>query len=219
MKKQVSCFPTRFKAFILFTAVFFLFSSGGCTRIARLVESADPYHTKAYKAACDAWSREARIHRGLEVKLIVSATFKSEEFRRAFAKEYAKAYKLTPDEEKRFIEDQLKAASHSHEFLMASFVPEKKWDDFDKTESMWKLYLVTDQNDRVIPVEVRKIKRQNAVTPHFFPYITPWKSTYIVRFPYNIPETNQPVIKDSTRGIKLVITSVLGIAEMDWELK
>lgn len=84
---------------------------------------------------------------------------------------------------------------------------------------MWKLYLVNDQHERVVPVEVRKLKRQDAVTPHFFPYITPWKSIYTVRFPYKMPATNQPIIKDNTKEIKLVITGVLGTAEMGWELR
>ncbi len=206
------------KTFIFFSALILLFT-GSCTRVARFLESADPYHTETYKNICEEWSREARIHRGLEVELIVSATFKSEEFRRAYVDEYAKAYKLTPDQKGQFMEDQLEAATQAHEFLIASFVPEKKWDDFDKADSMWKLYLLNDGNERVVPVEVRKVKRQDAVTPHFFPYVTPWKSTYIVRFPCSIPTTNQPLVKDNTKGIKLVITSVLGTAEMGWKLE
>ncbi len=168
---------------------------------------------------CDEWSREARIHRGLEVELIVSATFKSEEFRRAYADEYAKAHRLTPERKKRFVEDQVEAATHGHEFLIASFVPDEKWDDFGKAKSMWKLYLVNDQNERVVPIEVRRARLKDAVTPHFFPYVTPWKSVYKVRFPYNVPTTDQPFIQENTKGIKLVITSVLGTAEMGWKLQ
>ena len=190
-----------------------------CTRVTQIVESDDPYHTKAFKKVCNTWSREDRIHRGLEVELIVSATFKSEEFRRAYADEYARAYMLTPEAKKQFLEAQLMGAAHGHDFLMASFVPEKDWDDFGKAGSMWKLYLVNDLNDRVVPVEVRKVKRKDAVIPHFFPYITPWKSTYTIRFPYNIPATNLPIIKDTTKSVRLVITSVLGTAEMEWKLE
>lgn len=117
------------------------------------------------------------------------------------------------------VEDQLKAAAHGHEFLMASFVPDEKWDDFDKTKSMWKLYLVNDKDERVEPIEVRRVRRQEPVTPHFFPYITPWKSVFTVRFPHTIPTTDLPIIEESAEGIRLVITGVLGTAEMRWELK
>ncbi len=117
------------------------------------------------------------------------------------------------------MEDQLEGAARVHEFLIASFVPEEKWNDFDKAGSMWQLYLVNDQNERVAPVEVRRGRREDAVTPHFFPYVTPWKSVYTVRFPYNILTTDEPIIEEDTKEIKLVITSVLGTAEMDWKLK
>ena len=208
--------PIRIFTFFLATL---LLCAVNCTRVTHIVESDDPYHTETFKKVSDAWSREARIHRGLEVELIVSATFKSEQFRRAYADEYAEAYMLTPALKKDFLEGQLVAATRGHEFLIACFVPERHWDDFERGNSMWKLYLVNDQNERVAPVEVRRVKQKDAVTPHFFPHITPWKSTYTVRFPRNIPASNQPVIKDTTKGVKLVITSVLGTAEMEWKLE
>ena len=211
------CFPKLYRSLIFFLATLLL--AVNCKRVDRFLESTSPYHTETYKEICNEWSREARIHRGLEVELIVSATFKSEEFRRAYAAEYAEAYRLTPGEKKRFVEDQLKTGIHGHEFMMASFVPEKKWDDFDKLKSVWKLYLVNDQQERVVPIEVRKVKRQDAVIPHFFPYVTPWKSIYTVRFPCKVPATNQPIIKNSTNAIKLVITGVHGTAEMGWDLR
>ena len=206
-----------YRTFIFLSATLLLFAVN-CSNVTRFIGSAGTYHTETYKKACNEWSREARIHRGLEVDLIVSATFKSEKFRRAYTDEYAKAYKLTSEDEKKFLENQVKAATSSHDFLIASYVPEKNWDDFNKKNSMWKLYLINDNNERVVPVEVRKVKHRDAVTSHFFPYITPWKSIYIVRFPHKVLSTNRPFINDNTKGIKLVITSVLGAAEMDWEL-
>ena len=199
-------------------AVLLLFL-GNCTRVTRFVESADPYYTKSYKKVCDQWSQEARIHHGFEVPLIVSATFKSADFRQAYADEYAAAYQLTAEGKRRFVEDQMKAGHLGHEFLLATFVPEKRWDDFNKADSMWKLFLVNDEGQRVVPVEVRDVKGQKAVMSHFFPYITPWKSVYMVRFPCNISGSNNPIIGDNTKQMRLIITSVLGTAEMHWNLE
>lgn len=202
--------------FVLGAALFLL--TGGCTQVSGLVGSADPYHTQTYKKICEKWTREARLHRGLEVELIVSATFRSAEFVRAYAEEYAEAYKLTLKEEKRFVEEQGKKDGLTHDFVMASFVPEKKWDDFDRAESMWRLYLANDQDERVTPVEVTRLKQRDALTPHFFPHVTPWKSVYCVSFPSNIPGSSEPIIKDNTKAIRIVITSVLGTSEMTWTL-
>ncbi|KPK20973.1 MAG: hypothetical protein AMK69_22810 [Nitrospira bacterium SG8_3] len=210
-------FLARVRMFI-FCAVLLLFL-GNCTRVTRFVESADPYHTESYKRVCDQWSQEARIHHGFEVQLIVSATFESADFRQAYADEYAAAYQLTAEEKRRFVEDQMKASHLGHEFLLATFVPEKRWDDFDKVDSMWKLFLVNDEGQRVVPVEVRDVKEQNAVMSHFFPYITPWKSVYLVRFPCNMATSSRPIIGDDTKEIGLIITSVLGTAEIHWSLE
>jgi hypothetical protein len=221
----MSHLPIRPKIFIFPIAAVLLLFSGNCSRVSQFLKSADPFYTTAYREVCETWSRDARIHRGLEVELIVSATYKSEEFRRAYADEYAEAYQLTPEAKKQFVEDQLEAAAHGYEFVMASFVPEEKWDDFHRANSMWKIYLVNDQDERVVPVEVRQLKRQGkaqrqgAVRTHFFPYDTPWKSLYTVRFPYKIPTTKRPVISGDTKRIKLVIASVVGTAEMEWELE
>ncbi len=207
--------PLRAKHnFFVFLTAMLLLCTTNCAKVFKF----EPYHTQGYQEACSAWSREARIHSGLEVELIISATFKSEEFRRAYTDEYAQAYQLTPQEKERFLQDQLDAAGRGHDFVVASFVPEKKWDDFDKPKSIWRLYLTNDKNNRVVPLEVRKLKRNDALAAHFFPYVTPWKSVYSVRFSPNLPATDEAIIQDDTKGIKLVITSVVGTAEMNWNL-
>jgi len=204
---------------ILILAASMSLLSASCARIGRFVESGDIYHTDTYEKVLEKWSREARIHRGLEVVLIACATFKSEEYRRAYADEYAMARRLTAEERERFVGDQLNAANLGHEFLMASFVPDKEWDDFGQAKSMWRLFLVNDNNERLEPVEVRRLRGQDAVLSHFFPYITPHKSTYVVRFPIDNPGSGQPFIRDTIKSIRLVIASVLGTAEMDWQIE
>ncbi|RLB86927.1 MAG: hypothetical protein DRH15_00245 [Deltaproteobacteria bacterium] len=218
VEKDMTVSITRSKASV-FLAFALLLLCGNCTTVSQLTESAERYQSNHYEKSCKAWSREARIHKGLEVRLIVSATFKSEQFRRSYTEEYARAYRLTPEEKRNFLKDQLQSSKRWHEFVMAIFVPEKKWDDFSKTRSMWRLYLVNDENERVSPLEVRKVKRGDAVTSYFFPYIPPWKCTYVVRFPSRVPGTGSPIIKERTRDIKLIITSILGTAEMRWNLR
>ncbi|MBW2107347.1 MAG: hypothetical protein JRI36_01600 [Deltaproteobacteria bacterium] len=188
----------------------------GCSRISRLASGSDTYRTTTYKGVVDRWTRQARIQHGLQVDLIVSVTFKSKAFRRAYAEEYAQAYQLRPFEKERFTADQLHVADLSHDFLMAAFVPEKKWDEFDKPQSMWKLYLVNDDNERVSPFEVRRLRKKDALIAHFFPYVTPWKSVFLVRFPCRISETGRAVIGPKTKHVTLVVTSVLGTVEMHW---
>jgi len=202
-----------------------LLFTGGCANVTHVVENASPFFTETYKPVCEAWSRDARIYRGLEVELIATATYKSEEYRRAYTDEYAEAYQLTAEQKEDFLQDQLEALTRGHEFVMASFVSLEQWDDFHRVDSMWKIYLVNDQEDRVVPVEIRQFKRQgkvrrrDSVKSHFLPYDTPWKSVYTIRFPCNVPGTTRPLVSDETKSFKLIITSVLGTAQMEWVLR
>ncbi|MBW2317084.1 MAG: hypothetical protein JRD47_10685 [Deltaproteobacteria bacterium] len=205
--------------FFIFFVVALLLFTANCSTLKEFAKSSDPYHTENYRKVYDKWSREARIHRGLEVELIVSATLKSREFRRAYSEEYAQAYKLNSQERSQYIENHVGATKLGYEFLMSTFVPQKEWDDFEKAQSMWKLYLVANEDQRMAPFEIRRIKRKDAVRSHFFPYITPWKSIYVVRFPYCVLKNGKGLIGNDTRQIKLVITSIVGTAEMVWNLE
>jgi hypothetical protein len=191
-----------------------------CSRISRFAHSAkSPYYTTTYEEVCHEWTRQTRVHHGFEVEFIIDATFKSKAFRRAYADEYGEAHKLTAQQKKTFLEEQLLQADSYHEIQMASFVPEKKWNEFDKPQSMWKLYLVNDRDERVEPVAVKKLKKRDAIVAHFFPYVTPWKSVYVVTFPYRIPGTNRPLVSENTSNLTMVIASVLGTAEVIWNLE
>jgi len=204
----------------IFPAIIVIILCLGCRAfepVERLKESYDPYHGGQYKAALTNWSREARIYRGLDVELIATATFKSSKFRDAYSNEYARAYKLTGSEKTKVLKDQKNAVLAYNDFLLAAYVPDKKLNDFHKKDSIWKIYLTAGKGGLTAPLEIRKIKKVDAVTIHFFPYITPWKSVYLVRFPAISPAAGKALIDSGAENIKLIITSVLGSAEMVWE--
>ena len=204
----------------IFLAIIFITLCQGCRAfepIERLKESYDPYHGGQYKAALTDWSREARIYRGLGVELIATATFKSSKFRDAYSNEYARTYKLTGSEKTKLLNDQKNATLAYNDFLLAAYVPDKKLNDFHKKDSIWKIYLTVGKGGLLKPLEIRKIKKVDAVTTHFFPYITPWKSVYLVRFPATSSPAGKAVVDGGAENIKLIITSVLGTAEMVWE--
>jgi hypothetical protein len=183
--------------------------------VKRFADSSRPFYTPGYRDSLENWSREARIHRGLEVELILSATFKSRAFRRAYTREYAAAYKLDAAEKERFMEAQMRAADLDCEFLVAAFFPQEDWDDFDDGQSMWRIRLINDAGERIRPSEIRRIKEKGALMTHFFPYITPWKSVYVVRFPPMSPEKNGQQGADK---ITLEVASVLGSTQLEWPM-
>ncbi|MBU1163247.1 MAG: hypothetical protein KKA75_03755 [Proteobacteria bacterium] len=119
------------------------------------------------------WTSESRIYRGLDLELTTAATFKSPEFREAYANEYARTYKLTREEKEKLIKDQKEASLIYNDFIMAAYVPDEKWNNFNKKDSIWKIHLNAGNGKKIKPLEIRKIKKIDAVISHFFPYITP----------------------------------------------
>ena len=192
----------------------------GCGPVGYLMQSTKSYRTLDYHRAFERWTREARIYRGFDVELIVSVTFKSSDYRRAYAQEYAKTYLLSDKDELKFEKDQLAAAEEFHDFVMATFIPDDKWNDFEKKDSIWKIYLTNDKNKRISPVEIKKLKRTDPTIAQFFPYVSPWREVYALRFPVKIPpEQREDFIGPDTRSMTLTITGVRGRCDMVWELK
>jgi len=173
-----------------------------------------------YREILDKWTRKGSIRKGLGTELLVTATYQSEEFRRAFAKEYGRLYMQTPEESQKMLDDQMSAADDYDGFLVAIYTPEKEWDDFAETGSLWRVYLIKDGRFRLEPLEIRKVKKQRtlsreigryrALSESFLPYVSPWTTLYIFRFKKNgLPEASQ--------SLELILTSPSGSASLKWD--
>ena len=170
-----------------------------------------------YRDVMDAWTQEGRIYDGLLTKLISKVTFKSAAFRQAYTEEYARLYKVEGPEYDKLVVDEQKEATAYHDFVIAAYVPEKKWDDFSKETSMWKIYITRDHLEQIRPLEIRKLKRKDPIMDYFYPYMTAWKSIYHVRFPAFDPKTDSQLMGDPQDAVTLVMTSVVGSVEFKWE--
>ena len=171
-----------------------------------------------YRDVMEAWTKEARIYNGLLTNLISKVTFKSAGFRRAYVEEYARLYDIENPEYDSLMQDELAEAATYHDFLFAVYVPEKEWDDFAKKTSMWKIYITRDHVEQILPLEIRELKKKDPIIEYFYPYMTTWKSIYHVRFPVSDPKTDsQQLMGDSLDTMTLVMTSVIGSVEFNWE--
>jgi len=179
------------------------------------------YTSPDYRAMLDKWTRKGSIHKGLGTELLVTATYQSEEFRRAFTKEYGRLYMQTPEENQKMLNDQMSAANDYDGFLVAIYTPEKAWDDFAEKGSLWRVYLIKDGRFRLEPLEIRKVKKQKissseiaryrAMSESFLPYVNPWTTLYVFRFQRNsLPE--------GSHSLELILTSPSGSASLKWDL-
>jgi hypothetical protein len=137
-----------------------------------------------YLAVLNRWTRSKIVYSQFETRVHIGATYRSPAFNGAYLQEYARIYKLT-DQERKKREDVVSAAnSDATEFIFYAYIPEKSSNDFDRRGSIWKVFLVTGNGERLDPIEVRRIEPMTPVTTEFFPYINPYHGvSYVLRFP------------------------------------
>ncbi len=167
--------------------------------------------------ALKAWTRSGHIYRKFDTELLITATYHSLAFRRAYTVAYAQAEQLDKEQKKAFWERQVAEAGEFHEFLIASFVPDSVGSDLANPASSWKLYLEAEGGSRLTPQDVRRIRKVTPAITGFYPYVTPWAKVFKVRFPVRDPDSGAPFPGPGDRSLSLVITSPFGITRLIWQ--
>lgn len=170
--------------------------------------------SKAYLDALNRWTRKATIYSQLETKLQISATFKNDDFNKAYRDEYARIYYLTEAERKRMEDMQSGFSRDFREVYFYAAMSQKDSNDFEKPNSIWTIFLREGDGTLVKPLEVRKIDKITPIMEGFYPYINKYYGLfYSLKFP--IATAGNADAKQSQQ-IKLVFSSVLGETELVW---
>jgi hypothetical protein len=176
----------------------------------------EPLTAEDYGSVLKTWTRSTKIYQRLDNKLFVNATFHSPEFRRAFAVAFPDIYGHGGKITRRELVDLTGGVEQYHNFFMAVYTPDRRWNDLGKSDSIWRLTLSGSGEAAVGPAEVVPIKVDENLRA-VYPYINRFDKVYLVRFPLTDP-LHRMVIDTSTTQFSLRIASALGVAEMTWEL-
>ncbi|MEE8410473.1 MAG: hypothetical protein V3T05_12780 [Myxococcota bacterium] len=188
----------------------------GTTRPAVLHGPSQPLTAEDYPAVMKTWTRSAKVYKGLENKLFVSATFHAPELRRAFAIAFPEIYGHGGDITRRELVDLTGDIEQYNNLFVAVYTPNPKWNDLAKSDSIWRLTLIGSDEVAVGPAEIVPIKIDENLRA-VYPYIGRFDKGYVVRFPQTDP-MNRVVLDHESTGFKLRIASALGVAEMEWVL-
>ncbi len=181
------------------------------TRVSSLYEKVPG--SPDYGRVTEEYPRPKEVHDGLDTRLILSATWLSPAWVRAFAEEYANIYYLDARRRDSVI-GHWKTESELHtRFFVALFTPDEKSNDLEKPETLWTLHLVRSDEKEFPPVYVRKADLRPEEISRFFPYSGTWYRAYEVAFPNEA--AGNPVIPGGPR-MKLVLTGVQGRAVLAW---
>ncbi len=172
-----------------------------------------------YSEVLGKWTRSARVYEGLESRLYMNATYKSPEFREAYIDRYVESYELGEDYREALAVREAEQAEKYNEFFFTAYTPVENWNDFDRKDSVWRLYLEDDAGAKLSPVSITRLEGSDPVVREFFPYFDLWSYAYIVKFPKYSETGAEPIPGEGTGAIRLVATGVLGKGELEWRLK
>lgn len=162
------------------------------------------------------FSRSTKIYKEFTTVLDANIVFFDWKLRQAFIDEYTSSHALSAEERDKLMAREKTAHENKIEFIAAIFTSESDWNDLNKKNSIWKIYLENDKGERLTPSNVSIKKLSPAETWRFYPKITPWNIVYNINFE-NKSSSVITFIKNS-RTIKLTITSILAKGEFLWEV-
>jgi len=193
--------------------------ASSCARTAVRSELVYEDSLPSYHRVLDNWTRNARIYDGLETVAIFNATYLSKNFREAYAQEYARSKGYTAEHRDRLIDESLEEHARMNVFNLAVYTHQKDLNDLDRKPSSWNVMLVAADGRTIEPERVRKLTVRPFALREFYPYLNDWTEFYEVTFPRLFGVTGTPVIREGKSEFSLVVTGVLGRAEMTWRFE
>jgi hypothetical protein len=143
------------------------------------------YVATDYERVLSRWTRTEQLFvaRELDDLLTVTATYESWDFRWAYVVRYAEDYRLTVEQRGDLLEQSLSESDRAHQFYVALYAQRHQWSDLTAADAAWIIRLIDDQGNETAPSEIQKINNPGAIERTYFPYTTPWRRAYRVRFP------------------------------------
>ena len=192
----------------------------GCAQTTvRLNEGPREYAPTDYETVLKRWTRtdDLIVMTELDNVLTVTATYESWDFRWAYAVRYADDYRLTVDQRSALMERSLAETRNTHTFFVTLYAQHHKWNDLKAENPAWIVRLIDDQGSETAPSEIENIRRPGAIERTYFPYTTPWRSAFRIRFPRTRSD-GRPTISTSARWFGLRFAGAQGNQALVWEL-
>ena len=195
--------------------------AAGCTKqTVSLAEGPREYVATDYESVLRSWTRTEHLIAldQLENFLTATATYESWDFRWAYVVRYVQDYRLTIDQRKKLLDRTLEETRQRHQFFVAIYGGERKYNDLTKADSAWIVRLIDDTGNETAPEEIVAIKKPNALERVYYPYNTVWRLAFRIRFPRTTTD-GRPTISDRARWFGLRFAGAQGNSELIWQLE
>jgi len=193
----------------------------GCgTQAVRLDEGPREYVAIDYENVLQRWTRSDELiaMSQLDNVLTVTATYESWDFRWAYVVRYAEDYRLSVEQRRRLLERSLAETRKEHQFYVALYAQRWNFGDLNADEPAWIVRLIDEEGNETAPTEIEAIRRPGAIERTYFPYTSPWRRAYRIRFPRQRAD-GRPTISDRAGWFGLRFTGAQGHQALVWNLE
>lgn len=172
-----------------------------------------------YEQILQRWTRSESLvpPTDLDNILNVTATYESWDFRWAYVVRYANDYRLTVEQRRVLLESTLADARKHHQFFVALYGPNRRWNDLTKKTSAWIVRLVDDRGNESAPEEIIAVRRPGAIEQTYFPYTGVFRQVFRIRFTGS-REDGGRTIAENARWFGLRFAGAQGNTDVRWEV-
>jgi hypothetical protein len=201
-------------------AIASLLVAGCVTPAVSLGEGPREYVATDYENVLRKWTRTQELFTLSELDnfLTATATFESWDFRWAYVVRYVQDYRLTIEQRKKLLERTLEETRQRHQFFVAIYGGERKYNDLTKPNSAWIVRLIDDTGNETAPEEIIAINKPNALERTYYPYNTVWRRAFRIRFP-RVTADGRPTISPAAKWFGLRFAGAQGNSELIWKLE
>ncbi len=188
---------------------------GGCTVTYPSVRLTDdwPAHAREYAHVVHDWTRKAQLHGNYQEVCELAATFKSAEWRAAFAMQDADVRGLVGEgREQRIAQSRAEVAGpYELEIMLTTW--DRRENDLDRgKKSVWRVVLIDETGQEIEPLEIVRDRRPSFVVRAEFPALGEFATPYVARFP-----RTRPIFGPGAKQVRLRMSSTRGGLEVDWK--
>ena len=170
----------------------------------------------AYRAVLARFTDHREVYAGVETQLFTGATYQSAAFREARVRRKAAFQLWPPGQLEQALAQEQGEAAQFHEVVFGVSLPDRRFDDFDARQSIWRLSLSTAQGE-VTPLSIRRIGRADPNTRAYYPYMGDFWTVYSARFPLQVG--GQPLTGPGMTTVTFRMASTQGRVEMQFPVQ
>lgn len=172
-----------------------------------------PAAARDYTSVVRDWTRKAQLHASYQEVCELVATFKSAEWRAAFATHDADLRGLVgAGRDQRIAQSRAEVAGpYELEIMLSTW--DRRENDLDRgKKSVWRVVLIDENGQEIEPLEIVRDRRPAFVVRAEFPALGEFATAYVARFPRTMP-----IFGPGAKQVRLRMTSTRGGLEVDWK--